>query len=362
MGKAAPPAAHDAEAVRRLCNAGAVLVATLNMDEFAYGFATVNAFHGTTCNPHDETLLAGGSSGGSAAAVAAAMLPLTLGSDTNGSIRIPAALCGVYGLKPTHGALPLEGVAPFVESFDDIGPFAGSLADLELATRILSDGQMGGGPASVGRIGKLGGWFARNLTPDMAEAMTRVSRWLDATEVELPEVAAARSAAYLMTAMEGGALHLPELRRRAMEFDPAVRDRLLAGALMPSAVYFEAQRFRQWFAAQAAALFERFDVLIAPATGTVAPPIAAPTIEIDGQAVPARAHLGLYTQPLSFIGLPSLAVPLYRPGLLPLGLQLVAAPGREANLFKLAAQLEAAQITGVSAPETVASLVREAIL
>jgi aspartyl-tRNA(Asn)/glutamyl-tRNA(Gln) amidotransferase subunit A len=351
LRQSAPPATCDAEAVRRLRDAGAVLVATLNMDEFAYGFATVNAFHGTTRNPHDPTRLAGGSSGGSAAAVASGMLPLALGSDTNGSIRIPAALCGVYGLKPTHGALPLSGVAPFVDSFDDSGPFAASLPDLELAVRVLSDGKMGSGPAPIARIGRLGGWFARNLAPDMAGAIAEVAHRLDARDVELPEVAVARSAAYVMTAMEGGALHLPDLRRRALEFDPATRDRLLAGALMPGSAYFEAQRFRAWFAKQAAALFERFDVLIAPATGMVAPPTDAPTIEIDGQQVPARAHLGLYTQPLSFIGLPALAVPLRRPGLLPLGLQLVGAPGREASLFALAEQLEADGLTGVSPPQ-----------
>ncbi len=121
----------------RMRATGAVLVATLNMDEFAYGFATVNAAFGTTRNPHDVARLAGGSSGGSAAAVASGMLPLALGSDTNGSIRVPAALCGLYGLKPAHGSLPMQGVYPFVDSFDDIGPFATSIADLKLAWQVL---------------------------------------------------------------------------------------------------------------------------------------------------------------------------------------------------------------------------------
>ena len=121
----APPATHDAEAIVRLRAAGAILVATLNMDEFAYGFATINARHGTTRNPHDTDRLAGGSSGGSAAVVSAGLLPLSLGSDTNGSIRVPASLTGIYGLKPTHDALPMAGVFPFARSFDDAGPFAG---------------------------------------------------------------------------------------------------------------------------------------------------------------------------------------------------------------------------------------------
>jgi aspartyl-tRNA(Asn)/glutamyl-tRNA(Gln) amidotransferase subunit A len=126
----APLAKMDAQAIRSLRAAGAILIATLNMDEFAYGFATINARHGTTRNPHDLTRLAGGSSGGSAAAVAAGLLPFSLGSDTNGSVRVPASLTGIYGLKPTHGGLPLDGVFPFAESFDDTGPFALSVADL----------------------------------------------------------------------------------------------------------------------------------------------------------------------------------------------------------------------------------------
>jgi aspartyl-tRNA(Asn)/glutamyl-tRNA(Gln) amidotransferase subunit A len=134
----AAPASHDAEAVRRLRAAGAVLVATLNMDEFAYGFATINARHGTTRNPHDPARLAGGSSGGSAAVVAAGHLAFALGSDTNGSIRVPASLCGLYGLKPTHADLPLEGTFPFAHSFDDIGPFTGSLADMRAIWSVLS--------------------------------------------------------------------------------------------------------------------------------------------------------------------------------------------------------------------------------
>ncbi len=120
-----------------------MLVATLNMDEFAYGFATINARYGITRNPHDPRRIAGGSSGGSAAAVAAGLVPISLGSDTNGSIRVPAALCGVYGLKPTHGALPMDGVFPFVDSFDDIGPFATSVADLRRAWEALGGGQSG---------------------------------------------------------------------------------------------------------------------------------------------------------------------------------------------------------------------------
>lgn len=348
MLRDAPPAPRDAEAVSRLEAAGAVLVATLNMDEFAYGFATVNAAFGTTRNPHDRERLSGGSSGGSAAAVAAGMLPLTLGSDTNGSIRVPAGLCGIYGLKPTHGGLPMDGVYPFVDSFDDIGPFATSVADLRLAWELLGGSAS---PAGAPRVARLGGWFARNVCGELAAGIDAVARHLGGIPtIELPEVSRARSAAFLMTAAEGGARHLPALRRRALEFDPATRDRLIAGAMLPASAYFAAERFRGWFRAQAARLFERHDVLIAPAAGEPAPRIDDPVITVEGQRVPARAHLGLFAQPLSFIGLPVIAAPLRRPGKLPLGLQLVGAPGGEGALFALAEALEAAGLVGATRP------------
>ncbi|CAN5359411.1 AtzE family amidohydrolase [soil metagenome] len=338
------PAAKDAEAIARLKAAGAVLVATLNMDEYAYGFATVNAHFGTTRNPYDNARIAGGSSGGSAAAVAGGLLPLALGSDTNGSIRVPAALCGLYGLKPSHGGLPMAGVFPFVDSFDDIGPFATSVADLHLAWETL--GGRDAPAISAPRIARLGGWFADNVSADLATAIAAIAP----EEAMLPEVARARSAAYLMTAAEGGARHLPELRTRAMEFDPQVRDRLIAGAMLPAPAYLAAQKFRAWFRTQAVALFERYDVLVAPAAGDVAPTIADPMVTVNGERVPARAHLGLFAQPISFIGLPVLAAPLKRPGRLPMGIQLIAAPGNEATLFAVAARLELQGVIGFTPP------------
>ncbi|WP_336958310.1 AtzE family amidohydrolase [Sphingobium aquiterrae] len=352
MRAQAPPAAADAEGVRRCVAAGAVLVASLNMDEFAYGFATVNAAYGTTRNPHDPARLAGGSSGGSAAAVAAGFLPLTLGTDTNGSIRVPASLCGVWGLKPTHGALPMAGAFPFVDSFDDIGPFAASLAELRLASVVLAGAPLPVVDAAGLRVARLGGWFAHNVAPEIVAGIDAIAAHLGGVPtVALPQVERARSAAFLMTAAEGGARHLPALRCDAMGFDPATRDRLIAGAMLPASAYFKAQDVRAWFLGQALDLFADHDVLIAPATPCAAPPIADPMIDVDGARVPARAHLGLHTQPISFIGLPVIAAPLARqPGELPVGVQLIGAPGREDALFALAAALEAAGLLRAMPP------------
>ncbi len=151
-----------------------------------------------------------------------------------------------------------------------------------------------------------------------------------------------------MTAREGGLRHLPELRTRALQFDPATRDRLIAGALLPDEAYRAAQTFRVEFRTQALRLFERHDVLIAPVVGEVAPRIDDPFVTVAGERVPARAHLGLLSQPISFIGLPVIAAPLRRPGKLPLGIQLIGRPGGEADLFAYAAGLEAQGITGAA--------------
>jgi AtzE family amidohydrolase len=347
----AVPAVHDAVVVQRLVEAGAVLVGTANMDEFAYGFATVNAHYGTTCNPHDHTRLAGGSSGGSAAAVAAGLVPFALGSDTNGSIRVPAALCGVYGLRPSHGRLPLDGVFPFVDAFDVAGPFAASVADLRTVYQVMAGAPLPGCAVAPLRIARLGGWFARNLDPALGAGLEALASHLGSSVVrELPDAQRARAAAFVITAAEGGFRHRAALARDAAGFDPATRDRLLAGLQLPAAAVADAQRFGAWFAEAMRRLWDEVDVLLAPATPCVAPRIDQETIQIDGAAVSARANLGVFTQPLGLARCPVLAAPLYRPGQLPLGVQLIAAPGREDRLFALAAQLEGDGLIGSTPP------------
>ncbi|MGA1797165.1 AtzE family amidohydrolase [Sphingomonas sp. 4RDLI-65] len=344
----AAPAQTDAEAIRRLRDAGAVLVATLNMDEFAYGFATINARHGTTRNPHDPDRLAGGSSGGSAAIVAAGLLPFALGSDTNGSIRVPASLTGVYGVKPTHGDLPMAGVFPFAESFDDIGPFATSVADIRCIHSVLQGASPTNAEDRKVRVAQLGGRFLENADLDLRAAIIEIAP--DGAVLELPDIARARSAAFLITAYEGGTLHRAALAANAMMFGPATRDRLIAGTLIPRSLYDAAQEFRLSFKAMVTDLVAEYDILLGPATPCVAPLVEDPRILIDGVMKPARSDLGIHTQPISFTGLPSLSVPLRRPGRLPLGLQLIGRPNGESTLFQFAAMLEAKGVIGTSPP------------
>lgn len=356
-----PPATQDAPAIAALKQAGAILVGALNMDEYAYGFSTENTHYGPTHNPHDLARIAGGSSGGSAAAVAAGLVPVTLGSDTNGSIRVPAALCGTFGLKPTYGRLSRAGTALFVGSLDHVGPFARSVRDIATVFDLLQGPdnrdpvccdrppepclpQLNQGIENL-RIAVADGYFAEGATDAALGAVQQVATALQVTRrVTLPDPQRARSAALIMTALEGAELHLPDLRHRSQDFDPMTRARFLAGALLPASWYIQAQRFRQWYRQQVEQMFRDVDIILAPTTPYPAFAIGQGKIEVKGAMLPSRPNLGRFTQPLSFIGLPVLSVPVYRPesgGTLPLGVQIIAAPHHESLILRTAAVLEA---------------------
>ena len=361
------PAARDAVLLTRLTAEGAILVGSNTMDEYAYGFTTENAHDGACRNPHAPDHVAGGSSGGSAAAVAAALVPLSLGSDTNGSIRVPASFCGIFGLKPTYGRLARTGSFPFVFSLDHLGPFARSVGDLALAYDIMQ-GWDGGDPGCANRApepastqlaagienlraGNLGGWFRQGADPAILTAVDRIADFLRAEpDVVLPEANRARAAAFCITAAEGGNLHLDRLRRRVQDFDFATRDRLLAGALLPAAVLQQAQRFRQWFRTQVMGVFDRFDILLAPSTPCVAPLIGQKRMMLGDQDVLVRPNIGIFTQVISFIGLPVVAVPVWLDTGMPCGVQIIAPPWHETRALAVAAALERAGLVQAKLP------------
>lgn len=352
-----PPAGADAVLLQRLARAGAVLVGGLNMGEYAYDFTGENAHDGACRNPHDPARMAGGSSSGCGAATAAGLAPLSLGSDTNGSIRVPSSLCGIFGLKPTYGRLTRHGSFPFCDSLDHLGPFARSARDLALAYDVLQ-GPAEGDHACAGRpvepvspmletgleglrIAVAGGYFSRGGLPEAHDAVERAAQALGTDRVvELPGAELGRAAAYIITNAESSAFHLDRLRTRAGDFDPDTRDRFLAGALLPAAWYVQAQRVRRWYHEQVMALFREVDVLLAPATPCTAPLVGQKTMVLDGREMPVRPHLGLFTQPISCIGLPVCAVPMALPGALPIGIQVIAAPWREDRCLMVAAELE----------------------
>nr|WP_233161386.1 MULTISPECIES: AtzE family amidohydrolase [unclassified Achromobacter] len=359
------PATADAVLVQRLRDAGAVLVGALNMDEYAYGFTTENTHYGPAHNPHDTRRIAGGSSGGSGAAVAAGEVPLALGSDTNGSIRVPASLCGVWGLKPTFGRLSRRGTYPFVHSIDHLGPLADSAGLLALAYDALqyADARDPGCHARAVqpavpaledgvdglRVAMLDGYFEDNATEAARAAVRMAGKALGVQAmVEWPDAGLARVAAFIITAGEGGSLHLDDLRHRADEFEPLSVDRFIAGALQPAHWLARAHRFRRVYQQRVLALFQKWDVLLTPATPVPALPIGTEWLDVNGTTQPARAAMGLLTQPISFAGCPVVAAPVWPDGTqgLPLGVQIITAPWREDTALRAARVLERSGVAG----------------
>jgi aspartyl-tRNA(Asn)/glutamyl-tRNA(Gln) amidotransferase subunit A len=358
INRSHPPASQDATLVARLEAAGAIIVGALNMGEYAYDFTGENVHDGPSRNPHAPDRMSGGSSGGSGVAVAAGLVAIALGTDTNGSIRVPSALCGCFGLKPTYGRLPRTGTFPFVASLDHVGPMARSVMDLALSYDAMQGADIGD-PGCAGRpiaptsselargagglrIAVAGGYFARGGEPAAFEAVARAAQALDATKiVEIPDAGVARAAAYIITMAEGAALHLDRLRSAGPDFDPAVRERLIAGAMLPAAWVQKAQKFRRVYAERVSALFADVDVILAPATPCRAPLIGQQSFVLDGVEMPVRPNLGVFTQPISFIGLPVVTAPVFlEKGALPLGVQVIAAPWREDLALRVAQALE----------------------
>lgn len=361
-----PPADEDAVLIRRLSAAGAVLIGGLNMGEYAYDFTGENAHDGACRNPHDPTRMAGGSSSGSGASTAAGLAAFALGSDTNGSIRVPASFCGVFGLKPTYGRLSRAGTFPFCDSLDHLGPLARTVRDLALVYDVLQ-GPGDGDPACADRpiefvtdsletgidglrIATLGGYFATDGMPEADAAIRSVASALGAGgPVDVAGAAEGRAAAFIITNVESAALHMENLRSRLGDFDPDTRDRFLAGAMLPGPWYARAQQTRRWYRDQFARVFREVDVLIAPATPFPAPEIGRRTVELGGREVLMRPNIGLFTQPISAIGLPVCVVPVVGAGL-PIGVQIVAPPWREDLALRVAQYLESHGVSRFEAP------------
>jgi aspartyl-tRNA(Asn)/glutamyl-tRNA(Gln) amidotransferase subunit A len=279
---------------------------------------------------------------------------------------VPSSLCGIFGLKPTYGRLSRAHTFPFVASLDHVGPLARSARDLALAYDAMQ-GHDPDDPVCVDRppepvtpllergsdglrIAVAGGYFRHGMFPEAKTALSRVASALGAErEIEIPEVQRARAAAYVITASEGGTLHLERLRKQARDFDPAVRDRLIAGAVIPGALVAKAQKFRRWYRAQVLDLFASVDAILAPASPCTAPAIGQQTFMLDGVELNVRANLGIFTQPISFIGLPVVAVPVpLKP--MPIGVQIIAAPWREDVALRITHALEQAGVAAAGRP------------
>jgi aspartyl-tRNA(Asn)/glutamyl-tRNA(Gln) amidotransferase subunit A len=330
-----------------------VFVGLANLHELAFGASSANPVFGRVVNPAAPECIPGGSSGGSAAAVAAGIVPVALGTDTGGSIRIPAACCGVVGFKPSYDAVSRDGVIEVGQTLDHVGPIGRTVLDCALAFAALSDLPRFPGLAdrSLGgvRVARLTGHFETPLDPDVRSAldaacgqMRRDGAGVQTTSLEGAELA---SAIYFVTVLaEAGCAHAERLQRHAGKLGDDVRVRLEIASLIPGHWYLKAQRMRRQLAERMDALFAQADVLLCATMRAPAPRIGATGFDIEGKRYPLHAGMADLTLPFSLAGLPAISIPWgrSRDGV-PIGLQLVGAAGQDWKLLEVARRLEALQ-------------------
>jgi len=340
----------DAAAVARLRAAGAIVFGKTNLHEFAYGVSTANPWWGIARNPHDSRRSPGGSSGGSAIAVVAGLCAGALGSDTGGSIRVPASLCGCVGLKPTFGAIPLNGTFPLGWSLDHAGPLTRTVDDAGVLLDVLSGGDAGRksrrAPTRGLRVGVLKGSIVENLQPavsrqvDAAAAALR-RRGLRVREVAIPEMRWTVATQLVTLRAEASALHARWIRAQPRAYGADVRTRLQLGSLVAGADYVLAQRMRARIRAAMADVFHDIDVLLLPSTPIIAPIVGERTVRWRSGAEPVDGALVRLTAPFNLTGLPALSVPFGEAAGLPIGMQVVGQWDDEARVLAVGRLLEA---------------------
>ena len=357
---------QDAAVVQKLRSAGALLLGKTNMHEIALGLTSANPHYGACRNPWALEHVAGGSSGGSAAALAARFCPGALGTDTGGSIRVPAALCGVVGLKPTFGRVSLRGVIPLSWNLDHVGPMARRVRDVALLLQVLA-GYDASEPSSVNipvedysaQLKKgVKGWhialaedeFFSATEEAVQQAVNQAAELLQkcgahVERVAFPGAHQAAQANGLMVTADAAALYAERLRTQPGKFGPDVLQRLKSGAALPLNDYIQARRIQNQMRRQFTEFFEVYDILLMPTTPVVAPPVEGPN------AVELARLLTRYTAPFNLTGLPAISVPcgftkqgrpVGKPIGLPIGLQMVAKPWAEAQLLRAAYTYEQA--------------------
>jgi Asp-tRNA(Asn)/Glu-tRNA(Gln) amidotransferase A subunit family amidase len=347
--------ARDAECVRRLRAAGAIVVGKTTTHEFAYGATGDRSANGAARNPYRPGHMSGGSSAGSAVAVAAGIVPLAVGTDTGGSVRIPAALCGIVGLRPSHGAVPTDGVFPLSPSLDTVGPMARTVADCRALWHALTSPALATGPP-CGPTGPEDGpaperprigWLAPDTMCPTDPAVTAAARarlddfTADVVDTELPDADGIRRAYSTLQGFEAHAVHAARLAVAADQYDDEVRARLRIGARISEAEYRDARAVQRLARRAADQLLAEHDLLALPTVGVVAPPVGTRSVWAGGQRVEVRdALLGL-TLAWSVTGLPALSIPAGLVDGLPVGLQLVARAGGEDLLLRIAERVDA---------------------
>ncbi|HTJ24371.1 MAG TPA: amidase [Gemmatimonadaceae bacterium] len=324
-------AARDATIVTRLRDAGAVLIGKTNLHEFALGTTSEESAFGPVRNPHDTSRSAGGSSGGSAVAVATGMGMASIGTDTGGSIRIPAAACGIVGLKPSLGEVPTDGVVPLSATLDHVGPLARSVDDAATLWAVLASRPMPSqdrrDPRSL-TLGAPAGYFTALLTPEVRTAYENALQRLRAlgVNIEPRTVQGTESIVEAYTSIslpEAAHWHTPTLDSRARDYQPPVRERLERGRTIAAISYLRARDTRELLRRAVDTALEGCDALVLPTLPIVAPPIGAADVAMDnGETIAVRAAMLRLTQLFNVTGHPAISLPISSDGL-PVGLQLV---------------------------------------
>lgn len=348
-GPARPAAARDALAVARLRQAGALVIGTTNLHELAYGITSANPHFGAVANPRHPGHTPGGSSGGSAAAVAAGIVPIAVGTDTAGSIRYPAACCGVVGFKPSFDAIARDGAQTLGASLDHLGPIAASVADAALAYAVMA-GQparaLRGAPLAGRRVGVPRRYFYEPLAADVAQALEAALESLrrDGAELVPVDIAGIETSAglqFVTLCSEATELHWDRLTRHPETLGADVRVRLEVGQFLPAIWYTRAQRGRAALARAMDAALAQVDVLVTPTTRTTPAPRAATSVAIGARDYPLHTAATALTMPFNLTGLPALTLPCGAdPAGLPISMQIVGARGADWHVLDVAARIE----------------------
>ena len=352
---------RDAAIVAKLRQAGAVSLGKTGLHELAYGITSNNPHFGAIHNPWDLTRIPGGSSGGSAVAVAAGYVPFATGTDTGGSICVPASFCGVVGLKPTFGRVDIRGVLPLGFSQDHVGPLTGSVRDAAIAFQAIADRPTGYVPSLLENLRGLRIGFPKNFFFDCVdpevEAATAAAFKTAAVsggrivEIEVRDMEPLRAAAATCLLVEAGSALRPYLDRRS-DFGGDVLALLDQGKSILAVDYIEARRTRRRIGREFARLFEQVDCIFTPATPVTAPEIGQTVVKICGVTEEVRSAVTRFTRVMNALGLPAISIPcgFSRSGL-PIGLQIISAAGQEDTLLRAAAAMEDALSLPVRQPQ-----------
>ena len=369
-GDFVPP--EDSAVASLMKAAGAYCIGKLHMPEYAFDGTGLNHHYGPARNPWDLTRLAGGSSSGPGVAVASGEVPIALGTDTGGSVRVPSALCGITGLKPTFGLISRFGVTPLSWSMDHVGPMARTVRDAALALNMLAGHDprdqgsaqtpsqdylvgLDGGMQGV-RVGVPQQFIWDIMDSEVEQAFRAALAQMESLgariqEISGPDLGLINAAGSVVQTAEAATIYRSRVLDQGQRFDPVIRQRIESGLFISAEAYLHAQRVRAKLSGGLLKVLERVDLLATPTTAIAAPDIAQERVTISGQDVPIREALLRITRVFSTVGLPAISVPCgFTKGGLPIGLQLVAGPFSESLLLRVAQAYQGSTTWHLSRP------------